>query len=195
MRRKEKVKKKKQALIRQQQKAKRQALVQQLKPLLLTFVVWFAVKIVLQIPPIANVVAPFFVEFTTYSAYWFGRALFIPIEMNSVPFLSVNGFHMQVIMECTAYNFYLFVLVLTVFARWPLKHKFINLGIFLITIFVMNNMRFITMGYVGSFWPDLFDVVHDYLWSIVFGFLVFAIWAWREMAVNKLQTTSVNMNK
>lgn len=164
-------------------KAARGELIVQLKPLLFTFVVWFAFKALLPIPVIGSVVGPATVHFTSYAAYWFAKILFIPVEMNNVPYLTVNGFTMQVIWECTAYNFYLFVIILTIFARWPLKHKFVSLGIFLGVIFVVNNLRFITMGYVGSYWPRIFDAVHDYLWSILFGFLVFFIWAWRETKV------------
>lgn len=190
MSRKEREKRIKQRLSKEQQKIKRKELIHQIKPLMLTFVVWFALKAVFQIPAIGDVAAPGIVNFTTYVAYFFGKILFIPIEMPRAPFLTVNGFTMKVIMECTAYNFYLFVLVLTFFVRWPLKHKLISLGIFLGSIFVMNNMRFITMGYVGSYWPDMFDLVHDYLWSILFGFLVFFIWAWRELKAQRLISAS-----
>ena len=186
MSRKEREKRIKQQKAKEQQKAKRKELIYQLKPLMFTFVVWFALKALFPIPAIGNVVAPNVVNFTTHAAYWFGKVLFIPVEMSGAPFLAVNGFTMKVIWECTAYNFYLFVIVLTIFARWPLKFKFISLAIFLGTIFVMNNMRFITMGYVGSYWPNMFDVVHDYLWSILFGFLVFFIWAWRETKAQRL---------
>jgi len=167
-------------LQKEQQKARRQELIYKLKPLMLTFVIWFALKSILFIPAVASIIAPAFVSFTTYSAYWFGRLLFIPIQMPAMPFLTVNDFSMRVIMECTAYNFYLFVVILTIFSRWSLKQKFINLGIFLGTVFVFNNLRFITMGYVGSFRPDLFHTVHDYVWNILFGFLVFGVWIWRE---------------
>ncbi len=186
MKREQKEKRRQQLLQKQKEKERRSELVRQIKPLLLTFVVWFALKAIISIPPIGETVSSFFVNFTAQAAYWFGRVLFLPVEMNRVPFLAVNGYLMKVIWECTAYNFYLFVIVLTIFARWPLKHKFISLGLFILVIFVMNNLRFITMGYVGSYWPNLFDSVHDYLWSIVFGFLVFGIWAWREIVAQRI---------
>ncbi len=186
MKRKIKEKRKQKMLQKQQKMDRRRELMHQLKPLLLTFVVWFGLKAIVGIPAIGYAVSAFFVNFTTYAAYWFGRVLFLPVELIRVPFIAVNGFYMEVIMECTAYNFYLFVIVLTIFARWPLKHKFISLGLFFLAIFVMNNLRFITMGYVGSYWPGLFDTIHDYLWSIIFGFLVFGIWAWREIVSKRI---------
>ncbi len=180
MSRKDKERRKEKRLQKERKKARRKELAYKLKPLLLTFVVWFALKSMIHIPFVGSNFEPFFVSFTTHTSYWLGRLLFIPIEMHGVPYLSVNNFFMEVIMECTAYNFYLFVIVLTIFSRWPLRHKLMSMGIFLATIFVINSFRFITMGYVGSFRPDLFDVVHDYVWNILFGFLVFGIWIWRE---------------
>jgi len=177
----------KQRLEKKQQKERQRELFRQLSPLLWTFVVWFALLSLIHTPLIKDPLLDFFVGFTTHSAYWFGRLLLLPVEMDRVPFLSVNGFHMRVVMECTAYNFYLFAGVLMIFVRWPLKHRLISLGIFFLLIFVMNNLRFITMGYLGSYRPELFDVVHDYLWNILFGFMVFGTWAWREHLAGRLE--------
>lgn len=177
---------KREALTRKEQQERRKQLYRQLSPLLWTFVSWFAITTILHLPVFSRPVQDFFVGFTTHSAYWFGKLLFLPVKMYGVPYLSVNGFQMEVITECTAYNFYVFGAMLVVFARWPLKHKFINLGIILFSIFILNNLRFISMGYVGSWRPDLFDLVHDYAWNILFGFMVFGIWAWRETAARKV---------
>lgn len=186
MSKKDREKRKHKRLQKEQQKARRQELIYKLKPLLYTFVVWFALKSIVYIPAISNTVTPLFVSFTTHTSYWFGRLLFFPVEIHGVPYLSVNNFLMEVIMECTAYNFYIFVIVLTIFSRWPLRHKFINLGVFLSVIFVINSFRFITMGYIGTHLPDLFDLVHDYVWNILFGFLVFGIWIWCEETASRV---------
>jgi exosortase/archaeosortase family protein len=172
---------KKQRLSRKQQKERTKQLIKYMAPLFWAFVSWFALISLIHTPWLRDAMREFFVNFTTYSAFWFGKILFIPIEMYNVPFISVKGFNMQVVMECTAYNFYLFAMMLTLFARWSVRHKIISLMIFLVVIFILNNMRFITMGYLGSFRPDLFHAVHDYVWNILFGFMVFGIWAWREV--------------
>ncbi len=177
---------KKQRLTKKQQRERTRQLIKYMAPLFWAFVTWFALISLIHTPWLRDVTREFFVGFTTHAAYWFGRVLFIPVEMYSVPFLSVKGFNMQVVMECTAYNFYLFALVLTLFARWPLRHKISSLAIFLVVIFILNNMRFITMGYLGNFRPDLFDAVHDYVWNILFGFMVFGIWAWREVMAQEM---------
>ncbi len=185
MGRKDREKKKRQRLNRLQQKERRKALIGSLKPLLWAFIAWFVLNTILHLPGIRDAVEVFFVSFTTHSAYWFGKVLFMPIEMTQVPFLSVNGFNMRVVMECTAYTFYLFAFVLVLFARWPLRHKLSSLGLILLGIFIINNMRFISMGYLGSYRPDLFDLVHDIVWNVLFGFMVFGLWAWRELTAGR----------
>jgi exosortase/archaeosortase family protein len=184
-------KSKEERAIQRQRKLKRDMLIKQLKPLFWAVVAWFILLSIIHLPFIKGHVRDFFVSFNTHSAYWFGKILGLDVVMPAVPFLTVNGFSMRVVMECTAYNFYLFALTLCIFAQWPLKQKFISLGIFLLVIFILNNLRFITMGYLGSFRPDLFDTVHDVVWNILFGFMVFGIWAWREISINPANKASV----
>ncbi len=183
---------KKQRLNKKQRREQQRQLIKYMAPLFWAFITWFLMISLVHSAWLKDPVREFFVGFTTHAAYWFGKLLFIPIKMNEVPFIAVKGFNMQVVMECTAYNFYLFALMLTLFARWSVRHKLKSLAIFFLVIFFLNNLRFITMGYLGSFRPDLFDAVHDYIWNILFGFMVFGIWAWREiMAQNKLQKQEV----
>ena len=170
----------------QPQSGRKKAMIQSLKPLLWAFIAWFVLNAILHLPGIKEPFNEAFVAFTTHAAYWFGRVLFVPIEMSSVPFLTVNGFNMQVIMECTAYTFYLFAILLVVFARWPLRHKIRGLGIILAGIFLINNLRFISMGYLGSYRPDLFDLIHDIVWNVLFGFMVFGLWAWQEVTAHRI---------
>ena len=92
---------------------------------------------------------------------------------------SLNG-ETKVVMECTGYNFYILVLAISIFSRWQFKHRVFSAVVMLFSVFLLNFTRFITMGYIGSRWPSLFDSIHDYLWNILFGFMVFAIWLWME---------------
>ncbi len=165
----------------QRTRDRRRQLAQSLKPLLWAFAAWFVVNAIVHIPGIQGPFNQAFVSFTTHSAYWFGVILFLPVEMNNVPFLTVNGFPMRVVMECTAYTFYLFAIALVIFARWPRKQKITGLAFILLGIFIINNLRFISMGYLGSWRPELFDTVHDIIWNVLFGFMVFGLWAWREV--------------
>lgn len=168
-------------LQKQRQQKRRKALFEALKPLLWAFVAWFAVNAIVHLPGIRDVFSHYVLMFTSHTAYWFGKVFFIPIEMPGSNLLKISGFTMRVVMECTAYTYYLFALALITFARWPLGHKLISLAIILPSIFVANNLRFITMGYVGRHWPDHFHVIHDIAWNVLFGFMVFGLWAWREL--------------
>ncbi len=160
-------------------------MIRRLKPLLWAFVAWFVVNTIVRLPGIGEPFEAFWVHFTTISAYWFGKIFFLPVDMPQVPYLTVNGFAMEVVMTCTAYTFYLFALALIVFSRWPLKHKLTSLATIVPGIFILNNLRFISMGYLGSYRPEYFEVVHDIIWNVLFGFIVFGLWAWRELSAER----------
>ncbi len=173
-------------LAKSKQQARRRLLMHSLKPLFFAILAWLVVNILVHIPVIQKPFNAFFISFTTHSAYWFGKILFLPVEMRNVPFLSVNGFPLMVIMECTAYTFYIFGVAVVAFSRWPLRHKLISLVTILLGIFVINNFRFLAVGFVGSYRPDMVDLLHDVVWNVVFALMVFALWWWREESARKL---------
>jgi len=165
-----------------EQKRKREAKIKfrkQFVPLMIAVLLWIVTSMILHMPSVKNEVATFFINFTIQSSLLFGKIFFIPVLSPSFPFLVIGGYHMQVVMECTAYNFYVFVIFLSLLSPVNWKQRLLTLLIFLFAVFVVNNLRFITVGYIGSYSQDLFHLVHDYLWNILFGFLVFLIWAWR----------------
>ena len=165
-----------------EQKRKREAKIKfrkQFVPLMIAVLLWIVTSMILHMPSVKNEVATFFINFTIQSSLLFGKIFFIPVLSPSFPFLVIGGYHMQVVMECTAYNFYVFVIFLSLLSPVSWKQRLLTLLIFLFAVFVVNNLRFITVGYIGSYSQDLFHLVHDYLWNILFGFLVFLIWAWR----------------
>jgi len=106
---------------RQAKKQRRQELIYRLKPLVYALLLWVVLSAMVELPIFKEKVYTFFLHFTTHAAHWFSRLIFMPLEMPEVPFLSARGFQMQVVMECTAYNFYLFAISLVIFARWPLE--------------------------------------------------------------------------
>jgi len=158
-------------------------LIKQLVPLLVAVLLWFITLMVLHLPSIKNEVGYFFVNFTLNTALMFGKVLFIPMESNTYPFITVDGYTMQIVMECTAYNFYVFVFYLSLLSPVNWKQRLITLAIFIGAVFIVNNLRFITLGYIGNNFGNLFHFIHDYLWNILFGFMVFLIWAWRYNGV------------
>ncbi len=155
-----------------------------LLPLIKAFALWFLLVIIVHLPFVKEGFRNFFVGFTTGSTVVMSKILFIPIERMGFANISLNGFNMEIIVECTAYNFYLFAIALAVFANWSIKHKLINLLIFLGVIFLTNNLRFFAMGFVGRYYPEFFDTTHDYVWNILFGFMIFGVWAWRDKVNN-----------
>ena len=162
-----------------QKKAAYRALMKQLLPLLFAVGLWLIINAILHHSAIKSDVQEFFTRFTLNSAVGFGKLLFIPVESPRYPMISVSGYTMEVIMECTAYNFYIFVICLSLLSPVSLKQRLITLVIFLSSVFVVNSFRFYTMGWIGRYYPQLFHDIHDYLWNILFGFLVFLIWLWR----------------
>lgn len=155
-----------------------------LLPLIKAFALWFLLVLIVHIPGIKEEFRNFFVGFTTNSTIAMGKLFFIPIQKLGFSTITLDGFSMEIIVECTAYNFYLFAIALAVFANWNLKHKLINLLIFFVVIFLTNILRFFAMGYVGRYYPQIFDTTHDYVWNILFGFMIFGVWAWRDKLNN-----------
>lgn len=171
---------KKQAAIEKAEKNKRKEAIDSLKPLFYSFALWGVLMGIIYIPAIHNAVMDVFINFVVKSTVLMGHILFLPVESSESPFIAVAGYNMKVIFECTAYNFYLFAIALVAFARWTWKDKLINFGIFILSIFVLNAFRFIVMGYVGKFWPNLFHQIHDFVWTIIFGLVVFILYIWRN---------------
>lgn len=161
------------------QQARKQYL-DKLKPLIYAFASWFALLAILHLPPIKDVLREIMVGFTHRSALVAGKILFLPISDKGSPILDYGGFGMRVILECTAYNFYLFALMISVFSQWSTRHKLINLFLFIASVFVMNNARFLIMGAIGKHHPHLFHHIHDYFWNIFFGLLIFLIYIWAD---------------
>lgn len=147
-----------------------------LYPLVKTFLLWIFFVFIANLPALKDQFAEFFINFTTKSVLLLSKLMFIDVAQLDTHLISVNNFRLNVIYECTAYNFYLFVIPLAIFSKWELKNKVINLIIFLAVIIVANVFRFIIMGQIGLHFPSLFDAIHDYLWNIIFGLLVFSLW-------------------
>ncbi len=164
---------------------------QRFRPLLFAFGSWFVLLAVLHLPGIKDFVRHIMVSFTHSSAIISGKLLFLPVADKGYPIMDFAGFSMRVILECTAYNFYLFVLMITVFASWNTKQKLINLLVFVSVIFVTNNFRFLVMGAIGRYFPGVFNQIHDYLWNILFTIVVFLLFIWADSrSENQMLTTS-----
>jgi exosortase/archaeosortase family protein len=163
-------------------KAKKEARMyfnRQFIPLMLAVVLWMVANVVIHLAVFKDHVQAFFVQFTIQSVSLVGSLLHIPVTSTVSPLMNVDGFAMEVVMECTAYNFYIFVFFLSLLSPVKLLSRFITLLVFMGSVFVVNTLRFFALGVLGKHYPALFHGVHDYLWNILFGILVFLIWLWR----------------
>jgi exosortase/archaeosortase family protein len=167
--------------------AKKEAFTQfyrQFVPLLIAFALWIIANVVIHLPAFKEQVQQFFVQFTIGSVKAIGSLLPIQVTSDVSPLIAINGYSMQVVMECTAYNFYLFVFFLSILSPVKWVYRLTTLVIFMLAIFLVNSLRFITLGLIGKLYPDLFHGLHDYVWNILFGILVFLIWLWRYRATH-----------
>jgi exosortase/archaeosortase family protein len=151
----------------------------QFKPLMIAVLLWIVTLFVLHLPAIKNEAALFFIKFTLHSTLVFGKMLSIPMESPGFPYITVFGYPMKIVMECTAYNFYIFIIYLSLLSPIKWKQRIITLILFIGVLFIFNNLRTIIMGFVGKHSPQLLYYIHDFIWDFMFGFIVFLIWVWR----------------
>ncbi len=149
------------------------------KPLVIAVLLWIITIFILHLPGIKDEVALFFVKFTLNSALIFGKILFISVESTRYPLITVEGYTMKVVMECTAYNFYIFIIYLSLLSPVDWMKRILTMVIFISVLFVANNLRFIIMGFIGLHYEHMFHYIHNYLWDYLFGFFIFLIWIWR----------------
>ena len=116
---------------------------QKLMPLIKAFGLWIVLVLILNIPSLKETFAGFFVDLTVKSVLGLSKLLFLPVVHLGGQNISVNGYNLQIIYECTAYNFYLFVIPLVIFSNWEIKAKLLNLIIFIGAIVIANFSRFI----------------------------------------------------
>lgn len=174
---------------RQEQAQKKEAIAQ-VKPLLFALGLWLILMMLAHIADYYWHIATGMIDFVVNSTITIGNALGFDVAHTYSPHLQIAGFDMQVIFECTAYNFYLFIIALVLFARWTIKDKLINFCLFMLSVFLLNTSRFIIMGYIGAFKPNIFHQIHDYVWTILFALLVAGLYIWRNKKYNKKNLAS-----
>lgn len=71
-------------------------------------------------------------------------------------------------------------------ATW--KSRLIGLFGGAIVLFLLNIVRILTMFYVGSYYPSLFDIVHVYAWQALFILLTLAVWLFWAAKISRSKT-------
>lgn len=136
-----------------------------------------------------------FVHFTTYLTYGLSKILFIPVRLlghgtlnigafeGNYDSIMINFYPMIIELECSAYQAYLAMVSLIIFAKWDFRNK-IRWGsiIFGILAFI-NSLRIVLLGVIGRKFPSFFNLIHDYVWNIL---MVVILWGLYELVNTRL---------
>ena len=107
-----------------------------------------------------------------------GLGILLGLAMTSkADILTVNGFAMRIIRQCTAIEYVaILATAMLLYRRHSLSYRLLGLAIAAPIILFANACRLIISGIVGTYSMSAFDLVHDYLWVIGFALIVFAVW-------------------
>ncbi|UCE20260.1 MAG: exosortase H [Gemmatimonadota bacterium] len=111
----------------------------------------------------------------------------------SSSYLTVKGFSIEVITECTGlFAAFVFLACVLAYPTKIMKKVFgIIAGIFV--IYILNIMRMICLIMVGIWTPQHFDFVHVYLWEGVFIIVVLMLWlVWLDKVVKDVRKVAVS---
>lgn len=97
--------------------------------------------------------------------------------------LTVDGFRMSFIAECTALHFIiLFSLAIFFTPKQKTRHRVAGIMAGIPTIILMNAVRLVLLGLIGSRTTrHSFDIIHDFIFQILMAILMLAMWFfWSE---------------
>ena len=95
------------------------------------------------------------------------------------PALSINGFGLEIIDECTA--IFSSIVYCSAVLAYPttLKNKSFGIAFGVPSLYAINILRLSILALVGVYHPDMFEFVHVYLWQasfIIFVVVIFLLW-------------------
>jgi archaeosortase B (VPXXXP-CTERM-specific) len=93
--------------------------------------------------------------------------------------LSVNGFGLEIIDECTAVFSSIVYSACVLAYPTTLKNKGLGIAFGVPSLYTINILRLIVLALVGISYPDMFEFVHVYLWQasfIIFVVVIFLAW-------------------
>jgi len=190
------------SLIQKEKKAKQKQqaqLLQELIPIAKSFALWFLLVVVTVLD----------YNYLHYFTQWIilANALIIkfiaiicfipvslhPLEYGTVASLSgvafqriiINRYSMIIELECTAYHAYFAIFSLVIFASWQWKKKMKVFSIIFVILLIFNILRQLTLGIIGRYYPQVFGLLHDYVWNILILILVWLLWEWQSNKVKQ----------
>ena len=93
--------------------------------------------------------------------------------------VTINGFPMQIIDECTAVFSSIVYCACVLAYPTTLKNKGIGIAFGVPLLYAINILRLVVLTLVGISYPDMFEFVHVYLWQasfIIFVVVIFLLW-------------------
>lgn len=91
--------------------------------------------------------------------------------------ISVNGFEMMIIFECTALHYVLILcLAILLYTGHSIGYRLFGAALATLLVLAANALRLLVTGLIGSASLEAFRFVHEYLWVALFALLVFGIW-------------------
>jgi len=177
-------------------KENKKALLNELLPLIKAFALWIVLVIVVAWDYTNNQwFSMLFVDFTTYLSYALSKIMFIPASIGdngtgmvttlivNYKSIQINHYPMIVELECSAYHAYIAMFSLVLFSKWKWKQKLTGGSILFAALAIINSLRIVMLGVIGRTFPQIFNIMHDYVWNIL---LVIVIWGLWELANKKM---------
>ena len=96
--------------------------------------------------------------------------------------MTVNGFAMRIITQCTALHYVIILSTAILFyTSHTILYRLTGLLIGIPLIIIANAFRLVVTGVTGSISWNAFVIVHDYLWVAAFSLLILGMWIiWAE---------------
>ncbi len=87
------------------------------------------------------------------------------------------GFPMEIVLECTALHYMMiFVAGVMAFRSHTRAYRAAGIIIGTLAIFLLNIARIGIIGFIGKYFSNIFEMVHDYLWQGLFALAVVLLW-------------------
>lgn len=98
--------------------------------------------------------------------------------------VTLNGFGMDVVSECTGIFPIILYSACVLAAPTNIKNKGIGILFGVPILYAISLIRLVSMGFVGIFYPSMLDWAHTYLWQILLIiFVVLLLLIWKDRLV------------
>lgn len=129
---------------------------------------------------------------TARCAYWVVDLFRDTVHLNGTHIRFDSGNASNVVWSCTPVkqSFIWFCLILTAAGSWLRKIWFIPLG--WIVIYGINVLRIAAISLIIEFHPELFNLMHAYIFKYIFYGIIFLMWLWWIERVGQPQLNTQN---